>query len=93
MSAVCPNGHTSGAEDFCDTCGAKIDLENQPEAAAAPEPEAAVGAGSSAAGESGSAAVAAEQPVRDAAVRRAAELDERQRLFGVPTVPQQRGGA
>jgi len=48
MSAVCPNGHTSGAEDFCDTCGAKIDLENQPEAAAAPEPEAAVGAGSSA---------------------------------------------
>jgi len=59
MSAVCPNGHTSGAEDFCDTCGAKIDLENQPEAAAAPEPEAAVGAGSSAAGESGSAAVAA----------------------------------
>ena len=57
MSAVCPNGHTSGAEDFCDTCGAKIDLENQPEAAAAPE--AAVGAGSSAEGESGSAAVAA----------------------------------
>ena len=34
MSAVCPNGHTSQAEDFCDTCGAKIDLENQPEAAA-----------------------------------------------------------
>ena len=43
MSAVCPNGHTSAAEDFCDTCGAKIDLENQPEpAAAAAEPEAAV---------------------------------------------------
>jgi ribosomal protein L40E len=47
MSAVCPNGHTSQAEDFCDTCGAKIDLENQPEAAAeltpvvpSPEPEA-----------------------------------------------------
>jgi hypothetical protein len=37
MSAVCPNGHTSAAEDFCDTCGAKIDLENQPE----PEPAAA----------------------------------------------------
>ena len=36
MSAVCPNGHTSQAEDFCDTCGAKIDLENQPEPA--PEP-------------------------------------------------------
>jgi hypothetical protein len=43
MSAVCPNGHTSAAEDFCDTCGAKIDLENQPEPAPpAAEPEAAV---------------------------------------------------
>ncbi len=40
MSAVCPNGHTSAAEDFCDTCGAKIDLANQPEAAAAPAPAA-----------------------------------------------------
>jgi hypothetical protein len=47
MSAVCPNGHTSQAEDFCDTCGAKIDPEHQPEAAAeltpvapSPEPEA-----------------------------------------------------
>ena len=40
MSAVCPNGHTSQAEDFCDTCGAKIDLENQPEAAAEPTPVA-----------------------------------------------------
>ena len=41
MSAVCPNGHTSAAEDFCDTCGAKIDLENQPEPdPAAVEPEA-----------------------------------------------------
>jgi hypothetical protein len=39
------------------------------------------------------AAVAAEQPIRDAAVLRAAELDERQRLFGVPAVPQQRGHA
>jgi hypothetical protein len=39
------------------------------------------------------AAVAAEQPVRDAAVLRAAELDERQRLFGAPPVPHQRGGA
>ena len=26
MSAVCPNGHPSAADDFCDTCGAKIDL-------------------------------------------------------------------
>jgi hypothetical protein len=37
------------------------------------------------------AAVAAEAPVREAAAGRAAELDERQRLFGVPVVPQQRG--
>jgi hypothetical protein len=34
MSATCPNGHQSEAEDFCDTCGAKIDLEHQPEPAA-----------------------------------------------------------
>jgi hypothetical protein len=38
------------------------------------------------------AAVAAEQPIREAAVLRGAELDERQRLFGVPALPQQRGG-
>ena len=25
MSAVCPNGHTSEAEDYCDTCGSPID--------------------------------------------------------------------
>ncbi len=34
MTAICPNGHTSQAEDFCDTCGAKIDPAQQP----APEP-------------------------------------------------------
>ena len=25
MTATCPNGHTSAADDFCDTCGAKIE--------------------------------------------------------------------
>jgi hypothetical protein len=25
MSAVCPNGHTSESEDYCDTCGSPID--------------------------------------------------------------------
>lgn len=39
------------------------------------------------------AAVTAEQPLRDAAVARAATLDEHQRLFGVPSVPHQRGRA
>jgi hypothetical protein len=39
------------------------------------------------------AAVAAEAPVRDAAARRAARLDERQRLFGLDGLPHQRGGA
>jgi RNA polymerase subunit RPABC4/transcription elongation factor Spt4 len=24
MSAICPNGHTSGTDDFCDVCGAPI---------------------------------------------------------------------
>ncbi|EWT03646.1 phosphopeptide-binding protein [Intrasporangium oryzae NRRL B-24470] len=36
MSAVCPNGHTSEAEDYCDTCGSPIDLAAQP----APQPAA-----------------------------------------------------
>ena len=36
-------------------------------------------------------ALAAEQPVREAALRRAADLDETQRLYGVPGVPHQRG--
>jgi hypothetical protein len=40
MSAICPNGHTSQAEDFCDTCGAKIDLDHQPEPVAGPAPAA-----------------------------------------------------
>ena len=40
MSAVCPNGHTSQAEDFCDTCGAKIDPDNQPEPTPEPVPAA-----------------------------------------------------
>ncbi|WP_020145180.1 FHA domain-containing protein [Terracoccus sp. 273MFTsu3.1] len=32
MSAVCPNGHTSEAEDYCDTCGSPIDASAQPAA-------------------------------------------------------------
>jgi hypothetical protein len=38
------------------------------------------------------AAVEAEQPDRAAAAERAAELDARQQLYGVPAVPHQRGG-
>jgi hypothetical protein len=38
------------------------------------------------------AGLAADAPVRAAAALRAAELDPRQQLFGVPAVPQQRGG-
>ncbi|GAA2641467.1 hypothetical protein [Paractinoplanes durhamensis] len=37
------------------------------------------------------AEIAAEAPARDDAVARAAALDPRQQLFGVPTVPHQRG--
>jgi hypothetical protein len=37
------------------------------------------------------AAIAAEEPVRGAALRRAGGLDEAQRLYGVPAVPHQRG--
>ncbi len=42
MSYRCPQGHTSEADDFCDTCGAKID----PASALVPEPEPAPGSGS-----------------------------------------------
>ncbi|MFM6849227.1 MAG: FHA domain-containing protein [Terrabacter sp.] len=47
MSAVCPNGHTSEAEDYCDTCGSPIDASAQPAAATGPsaaDPAAAQGA-------------------------------------------------
>ncbi len=59
MSAVCPNGHPSGADDFCDTCGAKIDLDNQPEPVAAAA-SASAGGGSTAAATGGSTSEAAE---------------------------------
>jgi hypothetical protein len=39
------------------------------------------------------AALAAEEPARAAAAERAGRLDARQRLFGVPGVPHQRGPA
>lgn len=32
MSAVCPNGHTSESEDYCDTCGSPIDTTAGPNA-------------------------------------------------------------
>ena len=32
MSVVCPNGHPSQAQDYCDTCGAAIDLSARPAA-------------------------------------------------------------
>lgn len=43
MSFVCPNGHTSEADDFCDTCGAKIDKDNQPAASSSLESSGAAG--------------------------------------------------
>lgn len=36
MSAVCPNGHTSQSDDYCDTCGSPIDANAQPAAGAGP---------------------------------------------------------
>jgi hypothetical protein len=35
MTAVCPNGHTSSTDDFCDVCGAPIDPTATPATAAA----------------------------------------------------------
>lgn len=36
MTAVCPNGHTSTADDYCDVCGAPIDTSAAAPAAAVP---------------------------------------------------------
>ncbi|WP_076260219.1 FHA domain-containing protein [Intrasporangium flavum] len=58
MSAVCPNGHTSEADDYCDTCGSPIDASAQPAASAAPSAAAGAAAGS-AASQGGSATGAA----------------------------------
>jgi hypothetical protein len=44
VSAVCPNGHTSEAEDYCDTCGSPIDASAQPAAAAGNTAASASGA-------------------------------------------------
>ena len=41
MSAVCPNGHTSESDDYCDTCGSPIDLAAQPAGSGAPAGSAA----------------------------------------------------
>lgn len=49
MSVVCPNGHTSEAEDYCDTCGSPIDLAAQPAAGGAGAGEVS-GAGAGSAG-------------------------------------------
>ena len=35
MSVVCPNGHTSESDDYCDTCGSPIDASAQPAAGGA----------------------------------------------------------
>ena len=41
MSAVCPNGHTSEAEDYCDVCGSPIDPSAVTPAGSAQPPGAA----------------------------------------------------
>ena len=56
MSAVCPNGHTSEADDYCDTCGSPIDASAQSVA-----PAAAGASGASAASAASSAGSPAPQ--------------------------------
>jgi hypothetical protein len=44
MSAVCPNGHTSESEDYCDTCGSPIDASaGRPAGPSAADLRAALG--------------------------------------------------
>lgn len=38
MTATCPNGHTSSADDYCDVCGVPIDSAAQSAAAPPPPP-------------------------------------------------------
>lgn len=58
MSAVCPNGHTSEADDYCDTCGSPIDASAQPAGGGTPaavgDPAAAGAGPSNSPGTSGS---------------------------------------
>lgn len=61
MSLTCPNGHQSDADDFCDTCGAKIDPANQPATPAA----AGGGDPGGAAGDPGAAASTPPDPAPD----------------------------
>jgi hypothetical protein len=53
MSAVCPNGHTSQSEDYCDTCGSPIDPSAVATGSAAP-----AGSAASASGAAGAASAA-----------------------------------
>ncbi|MEO9153466.1 MAG: FHA domain-containing protein [Lapillicoccus sp.] len=55
---ICPNGHESTAEDFCDTCGAKIDPAAQP---ARSGPSGSEGSGSASEGGAGAAAAPTDQ--------------------------------
>jgi hypothetical protein len=61
VSAVCPNGHTSEADDYCDTCGSPIDASAQPPvgAGAVPASGAAGPAGGTAGGTASGAVGAA----------------------------------
>jgi hypothetical protein len=45
VSMVCPNGHTSDADDYCDTCGAELDASAQPSAGGSAGGGAGGGAG------------------------------------------------
>ena len=56
MTAVCPNGHTSEAEDYCDTCGSPIDASAR---AGAGAPASGGSAAADAAGAAGAAGAAA----------------------------------
>ncbi|MEO7753243.1 MAG: FHA domain-containing protein [Terracoccus sp.] len=46
MSAVCPNGHPTESEDYCDTCGSPVDATSAPGAAGATGAAGAAGASS-----------------------------------------------
>ncbi|MDN5727325.1 MAG: zinc ribbon domain-containing protein, partial [Propionibacteriales bacterium] len=66
---ICPSGHQSEAEDYCDTCGAPIDPSTQPAPAPAPSASAASGSMPSASGAPPATVSAQPQPCPNCQVR------------------------
>ncbi len=66
MSLLCPNGHTSETDDYCDTCGAKIDPGAQSAGSSGNDPGGSTATGASTGMGSGSVSSSATEPAASA---------------------------